>query len=150
MPRYPELADILRTDGALPRITADCRALVERELSAKTGISATVLKASYKVVTTFAPGYYDSMIAQIVPNLLVRLQPYWSDFTNAGEGRFGDYLVARGAEVAQALLGVTDEMAGRSHRAVIKKAYGAVRGGAAGHVQAALPSVGALVEKYAA
>jgi hypothetical protein len=150
LPRHAELADILQVDGALPRITADCRALVERELAAKTGLSATVLKASYKVVTSFAPGYYDSVIAQLVPNLLQKLQPYWSGFNDSGGGRFGDYLAARGPEVTDALLGVTDTMAARSHRAVIKKAYGAVRGGAAGHVQAALPSVGALVETYAA
>jgi hypothetical protein len=35
-------------------------------------------------------------------------------------------------------------------RPTITKDYGAVRGGAAKHVAAALPDVGALVQKYAA
>jgi hypothetical protein len=150
MPRYATLTDILHADGAAQQIATDCRALVEQELAAKSGLSATVLKASYKVVTTFAPGYYESMLARLVPSLMQKLQPYWSDFNASGGGQFGDYLVARGPEVAEALLGVTDAMAERSSRAVIKKAYATVRGGALDHVRAALPSVGALVEKYAA
>ena len=150
MPRYATLSDILQSDGALQQITADCRELVEQELTAKSGISATVLKGSYKVVTTFAPGYYDTMLARMMPNLMQQLQPYWTEFTSAGAGSFGDYLVARGPQVAEALLSVTDAMAERSGRRVIKRAYGAVRGGAAEHIQTALPSVGALVEKYAA
>jgi hypothetical protein len=150
LPTYATLSDVLKSDGAAEQINADCRALVEQEISAKSGISATVLKASYKVVTTFASGYYEGMVARIVPNLMERLQPYWTDFNAAGGGSFGEYLSARGPEVANALLGVTDAMAERSNRGVIKKAYSAVRGGAAEHIQAALPSVGALVEKYAA
>jgi hypothetical protein len=150
VPTYATLSDILRSDGALEQITADCRALVEQELATKSGVSATVLKASYKVVTTFAPGYYETMIGRIVPQVMERLQPYWSEFNAAGGGSFGDFLAGRGAEVAEALLSVTDAMAERSNRNVIKKAYGAVRGNAGEHIQAALGSVGALVEKYAA
>lgn len=150
MPTYATLSDVLQADGALQQVTADCRALVEQELAAKSGVSATVLKTSYKVVTTFAPGYYESMVARIVPSLMQKLQPYWEQFNAAGEANFGAYLSARGPEVAEALLSVTDAMAQRSNRGVIKKAYSAVRGNAAEHIQAALPSVGALVEKYAA
>ena len=150
MPTYATLSDILQSDGALQRITEDCRALVDQEVAAKSGVSATVLKASYKVVTTFAPGYYETMIARIVPKLMEKLQPYWTQFNEAGGGNFGEFLAGRGAEVAEAMLSVTDAMAERSNRSVIKKAYAAVRGSAAEHIQAALPSVGALVEKYAA
>ena len=52
--------------------------------------------------------------------------------------------------MSEALLAVTDARAEMSNRATILKAYGAVRGGAAKHVVAALPNVGALVQKYAA
>jgi hypothetical protein len=41
-------------------------------------------------------------------------------------------------------------MTANSKRPVILKAYGTVRGGAAKHVQAALPRVGDLVMKHAA
>jgi hypothetical protein len=147
---YPTLPDILLPDGAPQRITADCQALVEQELSSKTGVAAGALKVAYKAVTAFAPGYYQSTVENMVPELLKQLQPFWTDFHQAGGGQFGDYLVKRGEEVSEALLDVTDGMARGSDRAVIVKTYNTVRGGAARHIEAALPAVGALVEKYAA
>jgi hypothetical protein len=146
---YSTLPDILLVDGAQQRITADCQALVEQELSAKSGVSATALKVAYKAVNTFAPGYYQSMVESMVPDMLHRLQPFWADFHAAGGGQFGDYLVKRGEEVSEAVLGVTDDLAQRSERGSIVKAYNAVRGGAGKHIEAALPAAGALVEKYA-
>jgi hypothetical protein len=144
------LPDILLADGAQQRLAADCQALVGQELAAKSGISATALKVAYKAVTTFAPGYYQSTVEDMVPDLLRRLQPFWADFHAAGGGQFGDYLAKRSDEVSEALLQVTDEMALGSPRPAIIKAYKAVRGGAGKHIEAALPAVGALVEKYAA
>lgn len=147
---YSTLTDILLSDGAQKQVAADCQALVEQELSAKSGVSASALKVAYKVVTTFAPGYYQSTVESMVPDLLRRLQPFWADFHAAGGGQFGDYLVTRGEEVSESVLGVTDDMANGSQRGVIVKAYSAVRGGAGKHIEAALPAVGALVEKHAA
>jgi len=150
LPRQSTLPDILLADGAQQQIAADCQALVGQVLSAKSGVSATALKVAYKAVTTFAPGYYQSRVENMVPGLLERLQPLWADFHAAGGGQFGDYLAKRDEEVSEALLGLTDDMAQGSPRGSIVKAYNAVRGGAGEHIQGALPAVGALVERYAA
>jgi hypothetical protein len=147
---YTPLPDLLLVDGTQQRIAADCQALVEQELSAKSGVSATAVKVAYKAVTTFAPGYYQTTVEDMVPEILNRLQPFWADFHAAGGGQFGDYLSKRGEEVSEAMLQLTDEMAQRSQRDAIVKAYKAVRGGAAKHIEESLPAVGALVEKYAA
>jgi hypothetical protein len=146
---YPTLPDILQTNGAKQQITADCMALIQQELDTKSGVSAAALKIAYKAVTAFAPGYYQSTVEKLVPRMLHQLQPFWADF-QAGGGRFGDYLVNRGEEVSEALLTVTDGMARGSSRGVVVKAYNAVREGAGKHIEAALPSLGGLVEKYAA
>lgn len=147
---YSTLPDILLTPGAQQQIAADCQALVEAELAGKSGVSAAALKVAYKVVTAFAPGYYQTTVESLVPDMLDRLQPFWVDFHAAGGGQFGDYLAKRGEEVSEALLGVTDDIAQRAERAAVVKAYNAVRGGAGKHIEAALPAVGTLVEKYAA
>jgi hypothetical protein len=147
---YSTLTDILLADGAQSQLATDCQGLVEQELSAKSGVAAAALKVAYKVVTTFAPGYYQSTVETLVPKLLEQLQPFWTDFQAAGGGSFGDYLAKRGGEVSEALLEVTDGMAQGSPRPVVVKAYNAVRDGAAKHIEAALPAVGTLVEKYAA
>lgn len=108
------------------------------------------MKVAYKAVTTFAPGYYQSIVEKMVPDMLVQLQPFWADFQVSGGGDFGDYLTKRGDEVTEALLHVTDTFATNSEKPAIVKAYRTVRGGAGKHIQAALPAVGALVERYTA
>jgi hypothetical protein len=147
---YPSLPDILQRDGVQQQVAADCQALVEHELSGKSGVSATAVKVAYKAVTTFASGYYASTVENMVPQLLEQLQPFWSDFQASGGGQFGEYLVKRGEEVSEALLEVTDDMAQGSPRGSIVKAYKAVRDGAGKHIEAGLPAIGAMVEKYAA
>jgi hypothetical protein len=149
MPTHANLSDGLLADGATQQITADCMALVEQEVDAKSGMAAAALKVAYKAVTAFAPGYYQSTVEKLVPKMLARLQPFWADFQASGSGQFGNYLSGRGDEVSEALLGVTDEMAYGSDRAMVVKAYNAVRDGAGEHIKAALPAVGALTEKYA-
>ena len=79
----------------------------------------------------------------------MRRLAHWADFSASGASEFGDYLVKRSEEVSEVLLSVTDKQAESSQRPTILKAYRAVRGGAAKHVAAALPQVGALVQKYA-
>jgi hypothetical protein len=144
------LPDLLLTDGNQQRIATDCQALVEQELATKSGVSAAAVKLAYKAVTAFAPGYYGHTVETMVPDMLTQLQPFWADFQAAGGGTFGEYLVKRTDEVSEALLRVTDNMAADSPRPAVVKAYQTVRGGASKHIEAALPNVGALVEKYAA
>jgi hypothetical protein len=149
MPTTATLQDILLTPETQPQVMTDGYALIQHQVSDMSGISGTAIKVAYKTVTTFASGHVQYMIEQLLPGMIIQLEPFWADYNAAGEGEFGDYLAARGDEVSQALLTVTDERAKQSDRPTIIKAYGAVRGSAAKHVQAALPQVGALVVKYA-
>jgi uncharacterized protein DUF6918 len=144
------LCQLLLTPETMPQVVTDCQGLVEQELSSKSGVSGIAVKTAYKVVTTFAPGYYQAAIGSMLPDLTDRLEPFWADFNASGGAEFGDYLAKRGGEVSEALLSVTDGMAAASERAVLVKAYKAVRGGAGKHIEAALPNMGALVQKYAA
>jgi hypothetical protein len=143
------LEQLLLAPDVQPRVVTDCMALVEQELGAKSGVSGAAVKVAYKAVTTFAPGYYKETIEAMLPDMADKLQPFWADFQESGGGDFGDYLSKRSDEVGEAMLAVTDNMAAVSERAVIIKAYGAVRGGAGKHIQAALPALGAMIQKYA-
>ncbi len=140
------LQEILLTPDTWPEVTADCLKLIDQEVSDKSGISATAVKVAYKTVKTFKPGYLQSMVEALLPGFVDTLQPYWADFKASGAAEFGDYLVKRSEEVSEALLSVTDKQAESSQRPTILKAYRTVRGGAAKHVAAALPAVGALVQ----
>jgi uncharacterized protein DUF6918 len=144
------LQEILLAPDTKPKVITDCCALIEQEVSGKSGISGTAVKLAYKTVSTFAPGHVRHMVESLFPQLVDQLQPYWTDFGTSGGAGFGDYLAKRDEEVSQALLSVTDARAAASGRPTIVKAYRTVRGSAAKHVAAALPQVGELVQKYAA
>ncbi len=143
------LQQILLAPDTRPKVTADCCLLIEQEISDKSGVSGTAVKLAYKTVSTFAPGYLNGMVKYLVPEMVGKLEPFWADFSVSGGSEFGDYLAKRGEEVAEAMLSVTDALAADSDRPTIIKAYRAVRGSAAKHVEAALPRVGDLVLKYA-
>ena len=143
------LPEILLAPDVQPQVVADSLALIEAELADKSGISGNAVKLAYKTASSFAPGYVRETVESILPEAAARLQPYWADFSAAGGGGFGDYLAKRGDEVAESLLSITDAWAEESTRAVVLKAYRAVRSGAAKHVEAALPRLGDLVLKYA-
>ena len=143
------LRDILTAPQTMPDVLKDAKSLVDDQISDKSGISGTAIKLAYKTVVTFSPDHIQYMIETLLPSMAEKLQPYWDDFHGAGGGVFGDYLAKRGEEVSESLLSITDARAEASNRPVIVKAYKAVRGGAAKNVQAALPDLGALVQKYA-
>jgi hypothetical protein len=143
------LQQTLLAPDTRPRVIADCQALIQQEISGMSGVSGTAVKLAYKTVIIFSPGHIRYMVEVLLPGMTDELEPYWADFSASGEPEFGDYLSQRGAEVSQVLLSVTDARGAASTRPVITRAYGAVRDKAARHVTAALPRVGALVQKYA-
>jgi hypothetical protein len=144
------LHDILLAPDTEPAVVADCLKLIEQEVAGKSGVSGTAVKLAYKAANAFASGYLQTKVEQLIPQMVDRLEPFWADFMASGAAGFGDYLVKRGDEVSEALLSVTDERAERCRKPTILKAYRTVRGGAAKHVTAALPNLGALVQRYAA
>lgn len=143
------LPEILLAPHTRPQVVADSLTLIDAELADKSGVSGNAVKLAYRTVSSFASGYVQEMVEAMLPEIADRLQPYWADFTASGGSQFGDYLAKRGDEVAESLLSITDAMAAASARPLIVRAYRTVRGGAAKHVEAALPRVGDLVLTYA-
>jgi hypothetical protein len=144
------LQEILLAPDTEPRVIDDCCALIEDEVSDKSGIMGTAVKLAYKTVNAFSAGHIRHMVGELLPRLAEELQPFWADFVASGGSGFGDYLSKRSDEAAEALLTVADERAAASGRPTIVRAYRGVRGGATKHIVAALPRVGDLVMKYAA
>ena len=144
------LQEMLLAPEVQPKVLDDCEILIEQELSEKSGVSGNAVKLAHKVVTSFAPGYYRKTLADLVPRMVAKLEPFWADFSASGGSGFGDYLAKRGEEVSEALLSVTDAAGETAKRPAILKAYRSVRGSAARHVEAALPRLGDLILKYAA
>jgi len=143
------LRQIMLAPETQPKVIADGQMLIEQEVSGLSGVSGAAVKLAYKTVNAFAPGHVHHMVESLLPSMVDELEPYWADFNASGSTEFGDYLAKYGPEVSAALLSVTDARAAASSRPTIIKAYRAVRDRAGKHVEAALPRVGALVQKYA-
>ena len=144
------LREILLAPQTQPQVINDALALVDEQISDKSGISGTAIKLAYKAVVSFSPNHIRYMVEQLTPQMLDQLEPYWADFKALGGGVFGDYLAKNSEQVSESLVAITDARAEGSNRPVIVKAYKSVRGSAVKNVQAALPELGALVQKYAA
>ena len=143
------LQEILLAPETQPQVIEDCNLLIKQEVSDMSGISGTAIKLAYKTVIAFASNHVRYLIETLLPKMAEQLEPYWADFSASGGGDFGDYLAKRGDEVSEALLTVTDTRAEASDRPTIVKAYRSVRANAGKHIQAALPRVGEMVQKYA-
>lgn len=99
---------ILLTPEVRSKVITDSQELIEQEISDKSGISGTTVKLAYKTARTFVPGYLQSVLEPLLPDMAGKLEPYLADFTASGASVFRDYLVKRGDEVSEALLSVTD------------------------------------------
>ncbi len=151
--RNTVLRDTLLAPDAQPRVAADCEALVDREVAEMSGVTGAAVRLAYRTVRTFDAGHIRVMIESLLPDVADALQPWWTAFATepgAEAGDFGAYLASREDEVAEALVGITDERRKFSHRATIVKAYNTVRPSAVKHVKVALPALGRLVQQHAA
>jgi uncharacterized protein DUF6918 len=140
------LTEILLAPDTKQQVIDDCLTLIDQQVADTAGAA---IKLAYKTVSTVASGYLRKTVKNLLPELAEQLQPYWTEFTSSGGSDFGDYLAKRSDEVTEALLSVSDDHAARSDRPVVIKAYQSVRGGASKQIEAALPQVGALVQKFA-
>ncbi|ADG80624.1 putative protein OS=Tsukamurella paurometabola (strain ATCC 8368 / DSM / CCUG 35730 /CIP 100753 / JCM 10117 / KCTC 9821 / NBRC 16120 / NCIMB 702349/ NCTC 13040) OX=521096 GN=Tpau_4053 PE=4 SV=1 [Tsukamurella paurometabola] len=133
-----------------PAVVADFASVVDAEVKDKSGLSGTAIKAAYGAVKKVSPSVIESALTKLLPEFASALDLFWADFQAQGPGDFGQYLASRGDEVGDALLSVTDQRAESTSQPALRKAYGSLRGKAKENVVAALPRVGAVVQKNAA
>src|SRR6202020_3635020 len=135
-----------------PRVVADTEGLVTNQVAELSGVTGAAIKLAYNTVRRFDSNHIHGMIETILPSVADALQPYWSQFSaqfTPSSGDFGGFLAARDDEVSEALLAITDRRRDNSSRPTILKAYNTIRGRAIKQVQAALPELGLLIQKYA-
>ena len=143
----PTLSEVLLSPANLPGVHADVRALIDAEVADKTGPSGLAVKGGYAAVKKVSPSVIDDAVKSLWPKYVTALEPLWNRW--AGAGDFGAFLASHADEAADALLGVTDERIAVTSKQSIKKVYSTMRPSAKKNVIAALPRLGALVQKWA-
>lgn len=146
-----QLSSLVGDPGSRKIIVRDCVDLIENEVRSKKGVSGMAVKAAFSVVRAVRPG----MIAQSVDGLLdafmSQIQPLFEEYQIQGPTTTLEaYLGARADEVAEDLLAVTDRRAQRASNRTLVKAYQKLRPKGKGHLVAAVPAVGALLDRYTA
>jgi len=141
---------LLETFSAQPKraqVIADCVALIDQEVAGKGGLSGIAIKAGYKVVKSFKPGFTAEAVEGFLDQFATALQPIVDD-AKAQSRSVGEHFSANPGRVAEALLAITDARAQRSEMRTIKAAYERLRGVAKKNVEEAVPRVGKLIEKH--
>jgi hypothetical protein len=143
------LAEKMTKPPGREAVVEDCCRLIDDEVKRKGGLSGAAVKMGYGVVKAFKPGFVREVVDGLLDEWVAKLEPFHVEWQKSGGGRpFGDWLGARGGEVAERLLEVTDGKARNAKSGTVKKAYEKLRPSARKHVEEAVPGLGRLVEKH--
>lgn len=142
------LKEIVTSDKR-PAIVRDAVNLVDSEVSSKSGLSGMAIKAGYKAVKAIKPTLIQDAVDNLLDKFVDKLEPFHTSWADAGKsGGFDSYLSARKSEVANALLSVTDERAKSVDNKTIRKTYEKLRPQGEKNVEAAVPGLGRVLNKY--
>lgn len=141
------LTDVLNDEAKRASIIEDVVRLVDGEVSKQRGLSGVAVKAGYKLVQGVKPGFVRNVVESLLPEFAEALEPFVERALAQGQS-VSSFFQAHQAEVAEALLAVTDRKAQRSDHGSVKGAYNKLRGSARKNVESAVPGLGVIVEKY--
>lgn len=141
---------LLSDTAKRPKLLTDCEKLVEDEVASKGGLSGLGIKAAYKIVCAVKPGIIRESLDMLIDDFVKRLEPFYADHrkTGASPSQFGDSLSRRQSEVADALLGITDDRAKKAKNPTLKGAYEKLRPSAKKYVEEAVPRVGRTLSPH--
>jgi len=131
------------------KVLGDCVRLIDDEVKSKSGITGMAIKGAYAMVNKVSATVVKDAMDGLLNDFTGRLEPIFEEWKAKGNGApLKQYMSARAANVANALLGITDDRAKRAS-GTLKKAYEMLRPTGQKHVEEAIPRIGELLQKYA-
>ena len=129
-------------------VVTDLETLVDDEVKDKSGLSGGMIKTGYAAVKKIKPGIIWGAIDTLLDEFVEALEPHWTAYQASGTSGLGTYLAEHPQPVSEALLGVTDRRAEASNRQAVTSVYSKLRPKGQENVIAALPRLGAVMEKH--
>jgi hypothetical protein len=142
------LRDIVGDGEKRKEVVAKALEMVDAEVSDKGGISGMAIKTVYAMVKGLAPGIMNKLMNGLLDDFMGALEPFHAEAKQKGTD-VKAHLVSRQADVANALLAITDQRAARANAGTLKKGYEKLRPTAQKHVEQAVPRVAELVKSVA-
>ena len=149
------LSELFSSPPRRSALVESCTALVDRQVSNKSGLGGLAIKGAYAAVKRIKPQFVSSVIDGMLDEWLVKLEPYYVEWRAESDGDakglgFAEFFTSSRADAAaEDLLAVTDLRAQQTKHGTVKKAYQKLRGSAKRHVAEAVPDVGRLIERQA-
>lgn len=131
-------------------VVSDCCKLVDAQVKTKRGLSGVAIKTGYAAVKTIKRRFVPEVVDAMLDEWMGKLEPYYAGWKASGSSEFAEYLTARGEDVAEDLLAVTDGRAATTKHKTAKKWYKKMRPAAKRDVQVAIPELARLIEKHMA
>ncbi|MBI4702792.1 MAG: hypothetical protein HY744_16860 [Deltaproteobacteria bacterium] len=142
------LAEILSLPGKRDAVIADCCALLDAELGAKTGLSGVVLRAGYGALKGIRPGAIRAAVDTFLDEWVAKLEPFWAAAQERGVDP-AEHLDRERAAVAEALLSVTDGRAEKAKKGLVRSTYAKLRPSAKTHVEQAIDGLAQVLVRHA-
>ena len=144
------LAEQLLNEQCRPQVVADCVALVEAEVSKKSGFSGLAIKGGFKVIRKLDGGrMLPKAVNDLLPEFIEAMETYYAEFLSTDGGDFSTFCKGRETEMANALISVTDQKARHAKNQVLKGVYNKLRPTAVRNIESALPGLARVVSQYA-
>jgi len=137
------LVDKLATAPARAQMIDECVDLIDNQVKQK----GFIIKSAYATIKAIKKRFVPEVVDGMLDEWLGKLQPHYDRWSAAKTSSFSDFVVARGDQVAEDLLSVTDARAAHTSHTTAKKMYGRMREGAKQNVIEAIPALAAMIEK---
>jgi len=137
------LVDKLATAPARAQMIDECVDLIDNQVKQK----GFIIKSAYATIKAIKKRFVPEVVDGMLDEWLGKLQPHYDRWLAAKTSSFSDFVVARGDQVAEDLLSVTDARAAHTSHTTAKKMYGRMREGAKQNVIEAIPALAAMIEK---
>lgn len=142
------LADVLTSDDKRKQVVDDCVVVLDQEVHDKGGLSGIAIKGAFRTIQGISPGFVRNVVNDLLPEFAKAADPVYQE-AKTKSIPVSRHFETEAGRVADALLAITDRRAQRTKYGSAKKLYETLRGTAKKHVEAAMPRVGKLIEKYA-
>lgn len=127
-------------------IADDCVQLIDRQVSAKGGLSGIALKGAYGVVKGIGADYIPGALKRLLPETSTALDPLWTEGVQKGDPV--GYMSANSDRAADLILETTDARIARAGNPVLSKVYNKLRKSVKSDVIAAVPELATILKKH--
>lgn len=140
----PNLVEQLAREPLREQVIGECVDLIDTQVKQK----GFIIKSAYAMIKGIKRKFVPEVVDSMLDEWLEKLQPHYDKWAATKASTLQDFLVARGDDVAEDLLSVTDGRAEKTTHTTAKKMYLKMRDGAKKNVIEAIPDLAKLIEKY--